>query len=187
MNKGQFIMVGAVILAGLIFGVVSITTTNTATSIDTSPQRFFDNVQEEFPTFTARSMEQSFDIDNVERESRIFMRYTEFAEQQRGLDSNHYMMVGLKTEDGYNVTIGNFFDTAIDGVRLDVGNTTEEIGTINSGTFYQTNISPSKNRFEVILDAKQTHSFYSDSNSFSLLHSSTESRDAVWRDTKINN
>lgn len=185
MKQGQFFMVGTIVLAGLIFGVVSITSSSADTSIDLTPQKFFENVQNEFPKVIGHAIERNNDIDTIEQEARVFMRYVTFTEQQRGLDSTHYLMVGLPTDDGYNVTLGNFNETTMTDVTISVGNESETINTLEQASFTQVSLSPGSDHFTVMLNASLDHSFETGRNAFALLHSRSETRDAVWQDTKI--
>lgn len=185
MKQGQFFMIGTIILAGLIFGVVSITTSSTDTNIDLTPQTFFENVQNEFPKVIGHAIERNNDIDTIEREAHIFMRYVTFTEQQRGLDSTHYLMVGLPTANGYNVTVGNFNETTMNNVRLSVGDESTTINTIEPDSFREVSLSPGSDHFTVTLNASLDHSFETGRNAFALLQSRSETQDAVWQDTKI--
>ncbi|MCJ7429141.1 MAG: hypothetical protein MUP66_02000 [Candidatus Nanohaloarchaeota archaeon QJJ-5] len=187
MRQGQFIMLGAVLLAGMIFGVVSIASTNTDTSIDTSPQRFLENIQTEYPRIVTNAIDRSYDLDTIERETQIFMRYTTFAERQRGLRSDHYTMVGLKTDDGYAISVGNFYDSSLEDITVEIGEETQQVPTLEPNSFYQFSVTPTTNSVTVTLEAEQNHTFRSDGNTFSLIHSYTETQDAVWRNTQINN
>ncbi len=130
MKKGQFFLIGSVILIGVLAALTLTKGSYNISEISEGPE-IVKNVVNEFPIAINSVISNNTETEYFERVLRSYIRFQEFYMKKYGLNSRTYFLVGVPYSNNVNVTVGNFYGT-LKNLRLSLGNETKEFSLNNS-------------------------------------------------------
>jgi hypothetical protein len=187
-RKGQFFMIGTVLLSGTILasivlqGGVDVYTGSSTTSFEV-----FDQALDEFPRAVSIALQEERSSSHLEQRLPAFMDYLVRTAAGHGISSQGYLLVGLPTERGYNVTVGNYQGEELQDVWVTVGPESARIDAIPHKGFETVRFNTTKSQFSVAVNGTmKKESFTTSRRTVSLIHLRDTAGDTVWEDTTIN-
>lgn len=186
-RDGQYFIIGMMLLAGLLLTVLVAGTQVQQSNTNELSQSLFDNTLEEFPEAVRQTVDEETTSLTVEQKIRQYIEFQQYSIQQYNMDPEAHVLVGLPTDDGYNLTFGNYRDETIDGAWLHIDGTSRPLGTVDPGTI-ETRQFPSTNRTIDIRYNSTEHNLTLQSSRkvISYIDMRVEVDDAVWRETAFN-
>jgi len=188
MRKGQFFLIGSVILIGVIASLTISRGFYSASEISVGPE-ILKNVANEFPKSINAILSQSTGNKFLERNLRSYMEFQNFYLKKRGLNARTYFLVGVSASDELNITLGNFYGGVAD-IKIRVGSQvqqtdllTDQIKTLN---FYGI-----PEFFEVELNLTKegenfSHKFMASQKVFTILKIEADFKDNHYEEIEIN-
>lgn len=187
-RKGQFFMIGTILLSGIILaaivlqGGVDIYTGSTTTSF-----QVFDQSLNEFPRAVSIALQEERSSSHLEQRLPAFMDYMVRTAAGHGISSQGYLLVGLPTSHGYNVTVGNYQGEELQDVWVTLGPESARIDALSHKGFETIRFNTTVSQFSVSINGTgKKESFTTSRRTFSLIHLQDTAGDTVWEDTKIN-
>lgn len=187
-RKAQFFMIGTIVVAGLISGLLIYNMpVNQDSSFDNN--RFLvERNAEEFPKAVSIILEESRDADRVEANLKSYMEHSRFVEREHAMESEGFLLVGVPREDGYNVTFGNFMGRDLTNVELSAGGDSGTLSSVNDRELDTLHLDPGdRDKFLVEVSfGGFEDSFTTDRKAFSLLNMNTTTKDGFWHVREVN-
>ncbi|MDY6771463.1 MAG: hypothetical protein SV186_05945 [Candidatus Nanohaloarchaea archaeon] len=187
-RDGQFFIIGTIVIAGLIMGIVSISTgVSTSFTTDSITKAIFDDSVNEFPRAVSRIAHTADTSEGVERDIRRYIDFQKYIALQHGVTLKTNFLIGLPIPNGYNVTFGNFMDGTMQDVSITLDNTTRDLGDVPAGNITTLSFAPDSEVFQVRLAYRNdTSTFYTSTKITSYISLRARSGSTVWRETRVN-
>lgn len=186
-RNGQYFIIGTILIAGILMGILGITNSVTTTfTSDDITRSLFENSLDEFPQAVAGAAREEHTSENIEQEMRRYTDFQQYVALQYGINLQTHFAIGLPTEDGYNITFGNFRDETLENVWIRVDDTAYNIGSVNV-TEIDTYRFPTQERtMDMTINATGFGETFTTSRKvLSFIDMEAQTGDTVWRETQI--
>ena len=130
MKKGQFFLIGSVILIGVLAALTFSRGSYNVSEIDIGPE-IVKNIVSEFPIAVNSILSNNTETKYLERELRSYIRFQEFYMKKNSLNSRTYFLVGVPSGNDFNVLVGNFFGN-LENLKISLNGNTKELCLNNS-------------------------------------------------------
>lgn len=176
------------ILAGLLVGVLSIST-NISSDFrsDDITRSLFDKNLEEFPRAVRMITHEDTTPDHIEKKIRQYMDYQEQITLQYGVEYRSYFLVGVPTDNGFNVTLGNYQSAPLEAVWVRVGDDARNLKTVEEGNITTYDFKTDGRTLDIHINhTENQNTFHTSRKIFSYIDLTIETGETVWRDTQFN-
>lgn len=186
-RDGQYFTIGMMLLAGLLLTVLIAGTQAPPDATSDLSQVMFDNSMEEFPEAVRQAVDENTTSSTVEREIRQYIEFQQYTLGQYNMEPEAHVLIGLPTDDGYNLTFGNYRDETMNEAWLHVDGVTRQLGTVEPGTI-ETRQFPSQERtIDLRFNTTDRNlTLQASRRTVSYIDMRVEVGEAVWRETSFN-
>lgn len=186
-RKGQYFIIGTILIAGLLLGILSVSNTiTTSFASDDITRSLFENSLDEFPRAVEGAARDEATSENIEQEMRSYIGFQQHIGLQYGIDLQTQFLIGLPTDSGINVTFGNFRNTAINDTWIRVGGNAVNPDDVDPGTITTYRFPVEDRTMEVEFNTTGIdRTFRTSRRVFSLVNVEAGADDTVWRETRI--
>lgn len=154
MRKGQFFMVGSLLVAGIIFGVVGLRGSAFITGdSEANTRSFFVRGVEEFSRAVDNSLKEQDDVDNVRKDVASYMDLIGRSNTRRGVPGRYMFIVGVKDSDGYDVVFGNYMESEVGEVNITLDGESNVLDNPRRGT-HVLSFNPSGKVFKASMESE---------------------------------
>lgn len=188
MRKGQFFMIGLVLLATIIFGVVGLRGSAFISGDTTSNIRnYFKQGIDEFPHAVEQGLKDDYSAENLETSADSYMDFMRYTNSQRGLSAKYVFVTGLEEGDEFNLVVGNYWQTELD-LNVSLDGEKEILPNFEPGTTEILRFNPSGKVHNFLLGyGNYTEEFKVYGRTFSFIRGFSDRRESTWIYKKVSN
>ncbi len=186
-RTGQYFIIGTILIAGLLIGILSISNSiSTSFTSDDITRSLFENTLDEFPKAVSASVQEEATSSNIEKDIRGYTDFQQYMALQYGIDLQMHFLIGLPTDDSYNITIGNYRGETMEDVWLRIDDTAVKIGTLGTQNVSTYSFPTQDRTMEIEINSTDLDTTFTTSRKvLSYLNTEAGTGDTVWRETRI--
>mgnify|MGYP000049368695 CR=1 FL=1 len=182
MRKGQFFMVGTLLVAIIIFVVIGIRGSAFITGdAESNTRNYFVRGVEEFPRAVDSALKENREIENLRKALKNYMDFLDYSNSQRGLSADYYFMAGIRRENSYDIVFGNFMDESIPELNITLDGNRKEYSDVRVGTFTDSFSTGSEDFRASVEFGEKTRSVRVLDRNFYFIQGIAEGTRGVWR------
>jgi hypothetical protein len=133
-RRGQFFVIGALLIAALITGYVVLDVGGIQTPQTQTPRQLFDRTMTEFPAAVNHITAAGPLAEAMQRRLTSYLAFQDNRFAGKGLTAQMHAAVGVPSDDNVTVVVANFRGRNATGVNVTVDGTTQTAGTVTDGS-----------------------------------------------------
>lgn len=132
-RQGQYFVIGALLIATFITGIVLVDFGSVHTPATQTPKQLFDRGMDEFPrAVNLALMENASDV-HLQQRLTTYLLFQQDTLQVHGLSSDAHTVLTTPDDGDVSVLVGNMRQAAMDNVTVVLDGETQQVDTIPSG------------------------------------------------------
>lgn len=189
-RKGQFFIIGALLIAALIAGFVLLDIGGLDAPTTQTPKHLFDRSMNEFPVAVNTITADGEPVENMERRIISYLEYQQYLLNSHALQTQSHALISIPENGNVTFVFANFHGTDADDIALTVDGSKQTIDQVPDGqvaTFSFDNL-PSGFDVRLAFTVEKTFNttFTTSRHRRSALYRLTvEGESQTWQDTRV--
>lgn len=188
-RKGQFFVIGALLLISLIAGIIVLNVSEFTGPKTQTPKQLFDQSFHTFPNAVNAILAENRSISEIEQQMTSYLAFQQYTLQSHALQNKAHTVLSVPNGDNVTVLLTNFRHAPLQNVQITVDGTTKTASAVPPQesaviTFQQV---PATFTVDVAFDAERSfdQQFTGYSGRVAALYAlRVEGEDQVWQSTK---
>ncbi|MDY6777381.1 MAG: hypothetical protein SVU32_01835 [Candidatus Nanohaloarchaea archaeon] len=186
MRKGQFFIIGVILLSGIILSAVSLQSgVETTSQLNVLGKTIFEQKIDGFLQTVEIATRQEPRSSHIAMQTANYMEFARQVDSGQGIDSRSYFIIGLPTDSGINISVGNYWRQDLSSISIQVDGETQQF-SLPASNITTRQFSTTDRTFRVSVNVTgREYSFTTARKVFILLRVRSSSGSTVWADTVI--